>query len=38
VLVVPSDRLDFVQDSRDLDTIVTTVQESLRGNQGVLFS
>jgi deoxyadenosine/deoxycytidine kinase len=38
VLVVPSDRLDFVQDSRDLDTIVTTVQERLRGNQGVLFS
>jgi deoxyadenosine/deoxycytidine kinase len=37
VLVVPSDRLDFVKDSRDLDLIVTTVTERLRGNQGVLF-
>jgi hypothetical protein len=37
VLVVPSDRMDFVQDSGDLDAIVTTVQERLRGNQGVLF-
>ena len=37
VLIVPADRLDFVQDSRDLDAIVSTVQERLRGNQGVLF-
>jgi deoxyadenosine/deoxycytidine kinase len=37
VLVVPSDRLDFVTDSRDLDLIVTTVVERLRGAQGVLF-
>jgi deoxyadenosine/deoxycytidine kinase len=38
VLVVPSDRLDFVKDSKDLDRIVTTVAERLRGRQGVLFS
>jgi deoxyadenosine/deoxycytidine kinase len=38
VLVVPSDRLDFVKDSKDLDLIVTTVAERLRGRQGMLFS
>jgi deoxyadenosine/deoxycytidine kinase len=38
VLVVPSDRLDFVKDSRDLDAIVATVIERLRGNQGELFT
>ena len=37
VLVVPSDRLDFVKDSDDLDAIVSTIQERLRGRQGVLF-
>ncbi len=37
VLVVPSDRMDFVKDSTDLDRIVTTVEERLRGRQGVLF-
>jgi len=37
VLPVPADRLDFVRDSRDLDLIVTTVVERLRGRQGVLF-
>ena len=37
VLIVPSDRLDFVKDSKDLDLIVTTVAERLRGRQGVLF-
>ncbi|MGA2378602.1 MAG: deoxynucleoside kinase [Spirochaetia bacterium] len=37
VLVVPSDRLDFVKDSKDLDRIVATVAERLRGRQGVLF-
>jgi deoxyadenosine/deoxycytidine kinase len=37
VLIVPSDRLDFVTDSKDLDLIVTTVAERLRGRQGVLF-
>jgi deoxyadenosine/deoxycytidine kinase len=37
VLVVPSDRLDFVKDSTDLAAIMTTVQERLRGRQGALF-
>jgi deoxyadenosine/deoxycytidine kinase len=37
VLVVPSDRLDFVRDSQDLAAIVTTVQQRLRGRQGSLF-
>ena len=36
-LVVPSDRLDFVKDSKDLTTILSTVQERLRGRQGSLF-
>jgi deoxyadenosine/deoxycytidine kinase len=37
VLVVPSDRLDFVKDSTDLAAIIATVQERLRGRQGALF-
>jgi len=37
VLVVPSDRLDFVEDSRDLRAIVSTIQKHLRGRQGLLF-
>jgi len=37
VLVVPSDRLDFVKDSGSLHAIISTVQERLRGRQGVLF-
>jgi hypothetical protein len=37
VLEVPSDRLDFVKDSKDLDLIVATVAERLRGRQGMLF-
>jgi hypothetical protein len=37
VLIVPSDRLDFVRDSKDLDLIVTTIADRLRGRQGVLF-
>jgi hypothetical protein len=37
VLIVPSDRLDFVKDSKDLDLIVATVADRLRGRQGVLF-
>lgn len=36
-LVVPSDRLDFVKDSKDLAAIVSTIQERLRGRQGSLF-
>jgi deoxyadenosine/deoxycytidine kinase len=37
VLVVPSDRLDFVKDSKDLAAIIATVQQRLRGRQGSLF-
>ncbi|HET6450411.1 MAG TPA: deoxynucleoside kinase [Spirochaetia bacterium] len=37
VLTVPSDRMDFVKDSHDLDLIVSTVVDRLRGRQGVLF-
>jgi hypothetical protein len=37
VLVVPSDRLDFVQHSRDLRAIVRTIEERLRDRQGLLF-
>jgi hypothetical protein len=37
VLVVPSDKLDFVEDSGDLYTIIATVQKQLRGRQGLLF-
>lgn len=37
VLVVPSDRLDFVKDSKDLAAIIATIQERLRGRQGSLF-
>lgn len=36
-LVVPSDRLDFVKDSKDLASILSTIQERLRGRQGSLF-
>jgi deoxyadenosine/deoxycytidine kinase len=37
VLVVPADRLDFVNDSKDLHAIITTVQHRLSGRQGYLF-
>ena len=37
VLTVPSDRLDFVRDSKDLSAIIATVEERLRGRQGTLF-
>jgi len=37
VLVVPSDRLDFVEDSQDLHVIVSTIQRQLQGRQGLLF-
>jgi deoxyadenosine/deoxycytidine kinase len=37
VLSVPSDRLDFVQEKKDLRKIVTIVEERLRGDQGLLF-
>lgn len=37
VLVVPGDRLDFVAESRDLDAIVSTVEDRLGDKQGSLF-
>jgi deoxyadenosine/deoxycytidine kinase len=37
VLVVPGDRLDFVSESRDLETIVATIEDRLRDRQGSLF-
>jgi deoxyadenosine/deoxycytidine kinase len=37
VLVVPSDRLDFVKDTQGLSAIIATVQQRLRGRQGSLF-
>lgn len=37
VLVVPSDRLDFVRESRDLRAIVRNVEERLRDRQRLLF-
>jgi deoxyadenosine/deoxycytidine kinase len=37
VLIVPSDRLDFVQESRDLQAIVKTILERLQDEQGLLF-
>ncbi len=37
VLTVPSDRLDFVQEKKDLRKIVEVVEERLRGDQGLLF-
>jgi len=37
VLVVPSDRLDFVRDSQDLTAIIATVRQRLQGRQGSLF-
>jgi deoxyadenosine/deoxycytidine kinase len=37
ILVVPGDRLDFVERSRDLEDIVTAVEQRLRGEQILLF-
>ncbi len=37
VLIVPSDRLDFVSHTGDLSAIVSTVEERLRDRQGLLF-
>jgi deoxyadenosine/deoxycytidine kinase len=37
VLVVPGDRMDFVEHSRDLVGIVSAVEERLRGEQRLLF-
>lgn len=37
VLVVPGDRLDFVEESRDLRAITATIADRLRDKQGALF-
>lgn len=37
VLVVPGDRLDFVEDTRDLDEIARTIRARLSDRQGTLF-
>lgn len=37
VLIVPSDRLDFVQNNPDLELILDKVRQKLRGDQYVLF-
>jgi deoxyadenosine/deoxycytidine kinase len=37
VLIVPADRLDYVQESRDLELVLDKVQQKLRGDQYVLF-
>lgn len=37
VLTVPADRLDFVQDNRDLELILGKIQQKLRGDQYILF-
>lgn len=37
VLIIPGDRLDFVEDTADLNTIFSTVEERLRDKQGLLF-
>ena len=38
VLVIPGDRLDFVKDSRDLETILQTIEHRLQDRQGSLFA
>jgi hypothetical protein len=37
VLIVPGDRLDFVEDSRDLKEITKTIECCLQDKQGNLF-
>lgn len=37
VLVVPTDRIDFVSETRDFEAIVTEVEQRLRDRQGLLF-
>lgn len=36
-LVVPADRLDFVERGRDLEDILAAVEQRLRGDQGLLW-
>jgi deoxyadenosine/deoxycytidine kinase len=37
VLVIPGDRMDFVEDSKDLKAILRTIERRLRDQQGLLF-
>ncbi len=37
VLVIPGDRMDFVEESKDLKAIVRTIERRLRDQQGLLF-
>jgi deoxyadenosine/deoxycytidine kinase len=37
VLTVPGDKLDFVEDSHDLEAIVSTVRRRLQDKQAMLF-
>ncbi|MFH2116326.1 MAG: deoxynucleoside kinase [Spirochaetota bacterium] len=37
VLIVPGDKLDFVEESRDLKAIIRTIEERLQDRQGSLF-
>ena len=37
-LIVPGDKLDFVEDSHDLEAIVSTVRKRLQDKQSMLFS
>jgi deoxyadenosine/deoxycytidine kinase len=37
VLTIPGDRLDFVEDSRNLRNIIATVRKRLEDKQGILF-
>jgi deoxyadenosine/deoxycytidine kinase len=37
VLVLPADRYDFVGSARDLEAVLTAVDDRLRGGQGALF-
>ena len=38
VLIVPADRVDFVKDAAQLESVIETVRERLRGRQQELFS
>jgi len=37
VLIVPGDRMDFVEHGRDLEAVMSAVEERLRGEQGLLW-
>ncbi|HAE22498.1 MAG TPA: deoxynucleoside kinase [Spirochaetaceae bacterium] len=37
VLVIPGDRMDFVEESRDLKAIIRSIEQRLRDQQGLLF-